>query len=274
MEDHRSDGAGGDQPAGEGPAPASGAPPPEPPWTEPGPPPGPNLAWETGAERPLVVPGAPGFVFAPMLARITGFVLDSLVLFVIELLTFAVVTAIIGSPEATSALFDPLAIVDPAVIIASSLIGVLVSWLYFVGSWRSSQRATPGQRLVKIQVGRAFDGRTLTIEQGTSRWFAMAFPFQAFSAIPAISEAATALIFLWYLILVFATAVSGTRQGPHDRFARSAVVQRAGLGQSGLVLGCIVVIALVAFAIIASLVALVALGPQLEQILREVGESI
>lgn len=224
-------------------------------------PPSPTVAWEQGAGRSLEVPGAPGFVFASMLARFVAYVIDGLIVVLLYLIPLVALEAVM-SGESNLKLF------------LTAIVSTVVSFAYYIGSWRSGRRATLGQRLVKIQVGNAFDGRTLTFEQATSRWFALAFPFQAIAVIPALAQPVSGLLLLWAVVLLFATAVSATRQGPHDRFARSAVVQRAGAGSSGLVLGCLLVIVIIAALAAASIAALYLLGDQMEEILRQIGESV
>ncbi len=223
--------------------------------------PSPTVNWEQGAARSIEVPGAPGFVFAPILTRIAAYLIDGVGVVLVSLVPLIVLeTALPGESDLK--------------LIATAIAVVAVTWAYFVLSWRSSARATPGQRILKIQVGNAFDGRTLTLEQATSRWFALAFPFNALTVIPVLANAASGLLILWDLVLLIGTAMSATRQGPHDRFARSAVVQRAGEGMSGVAIGCILVVGLLVLLGLATIVLLIFLGAQLEELLREVGDSI
>jgi phosphohistidine swiveling domain-containing protein len=64
------------------------------------------------------------------------------------------------------------------------------------------------------------------------------------------------------------------RQGIHDQAAGSLVVQRAGVTSNAAVVGCLLVVALFILLPIISIIALIALGSQVEDILREVGQSI
>ena len=47
---------------------------------------------------------------------------------------------------------------------------------------------------------------------------------------------------MWYIVLLLTTIGSDTKQGLHDQAARTAVVQPAGLGRSGLVTACLVIV--------------------------------
>lgn len=219
----------------------------------------PVSAWEHGDARvERGVPGAPGWVYAGVGGRIAAWLLDGFFFTI-----FAVVLLI------------PFAAILPtgsdAYTFASAVVIIVGSWAYFVLSWRSRGRATPGQRIMRLQVGNAASGRTLTVEQGTSRWFALGSPFLAFALIPAVAGLASIALLVWELVLLVTTAQSPTRQGLHDRFARSAVVEPKGASRSAAI-GCLI---LLLFGLpIAIIVSLIFLGSQLEEVLRAIGESV
>ena len=222
---------------------------------------GPTVGWEQGASRAIDVPGAPGFVFASMLSRFVGYVIDGLIVAILTVIPLVILETLMPG-------------VSDLKLLITAVVSMALGFAYYVLSWTSARRATIGQRLVKIQVGNAFNGRTLTHEQAASRWLALGFPAQAFGFIPAVAGLASSALLLWYIILLIATATNTMRQGPHDRFARSAVVQRTGESVSGLVLGCVLVVVILGAVVIASIVALILLGSQVQDILSTVGQEV
>ena len=167
---------------------------------------------------------------------------------------------------------------QPATAVASPLfyaINAAIGAVYFILSWSGGRRATLGQRLLKIQVGNAFDGKALTTNQAVKRWIGLGAFLGLFSIIPsaAVVGAANLVQFIWVIVLLISTATSSTKQGLHDRFANSAVVRPSGAG-SGVAMACLVlVIALLVISLL-SIVALIFLGGQVSAILSEVGNSV
>jgi uncharacterized RDD family membrane protein YckC len=160
-----------------------------------------------------------------------------------------------------------------AVGLIGAIISLGVSFLYFVASWTSSGRATPGMRLFNLQVGAALDGRTLSLGQAAIRWAALGSWTQALALLPGVGGMLGMLGLLWAVILLLTTVASPTRQGLHDRIAGSAIVQP--IGREGPVFACLILMVLLLVVLpIIGLVGLLAVGTQLTTILSEVGTSI
>jgi uncharacterized RDD family membrane protein YckC len=225
--------------------------------------PGPEVAW-AAPPSPREVPGAPGLVFAGVGTRFVAFFMDSILLAIPAI----VVSSIQPVPEAAT--FDEVFYADPVTTILLTGLG----FVYFVGFWTSGGRATPGMRMMKLQVGSAFEGRTLTLTQAVTRWALLGQPLALVSLFPPIAVVASLLSLVWTIILLVSTAASPTKQGIHDRVAGSAVVQPAGAGASGAALACLVIAVILLGLAVVSVVALVLLGGQVSSILSEVGESI
>jgi uncharacterized RDD family membrane protein YckC len=51
-----------------------------------------------------------------------------------------------------------------------TILSVVIGGVYFIASWSGGRRATLGQRIFQIQVGNAFDGRPLRLDQAVRRW--------------------------------------------------------------------------------------------------------
>jgi uncharacterized RDD family membrane protein YckC len=263
--------------------PPEGTDPPEPPATEPEPEPKstiisadpvlsadtpglpePEVAWGAPPPSQVEVPGAPGLVFAGVATRFVAYLVDSILIGI----PAAIIAGLLAPPAATS--LDQSFTSDPLTVV----IYAALSLVYFVGLWMSGRKATLGMRMMKLQVGSAFAGNTLTIGQAATRWALLGYPLGLLTAIPAISGLAGLVQLVWVLILLVSTAASPTKQGIHDRFANSAVVQPAGAGTSGAATACLVIAIILAGLALLSIVALIFLSGQIEQILSEVGNSI
>jgi uncharacterized RDD family membrane protein YckC len=205
----------------------------------------------------LEVPGVPGLRFAGTLHRLLAYFVDSILIGI----GATILAGIAGSAAGGSSI--------TGVITAIVYLGA--EFLYFVGFWTGSSRATLGMRLMKLQIGNAFDGRTLTMNQAVIRWVALGLPFQAASFIPQLAIVA-GLAGLWTLVLLISTAVSPTRQGVHDRIANSAIVQP--IGASTPAVACLVLVLLLLVLPFLAIIALIFLGAQVSSILSGVGTSV
>lgn len=161
-----------------------------------------------------------------------------------------------------------------AVTAVVAVIGLVLNVAYFVLQWTSGARATLGMRLMHLQVAGASDGRTLTRQEGLRRWLAMGSWVSVFSVIPVVGSLASLGLFVWEIVLLVSTASSPVRQGIHDRFAGSAVIQPVGTSNSGCVVAFVVVVGIIAVISLLSIVALIFLGGQVSSILSNVGRSI
>ena len=200
----------------------------EPPAMEPSPAmtPPPASSWEAApGPAPVPVPGAAGFVYADVPNRFFALVIDGVILVIIAILigivlaTIGVATGSIGTTGTAS--FDPVASIVYAVIVAAIYAG------YFIWSW-TTNRATFGMRALGMQVGNAFDGKTLTTNQALRRGVALWGPgwlAQFFGGIAVIGPLLSILALLWGLYLLYSTATSPTKQGFHDKFANTVVVK-------------------------------------------------
>jgi len=224
----------------------------------------PEVAWTPPSTQERGVPGAAGFVFADTSRRFVAWLLDNLLIGLVTVVIATVIAIVANVDVSASTTFYAI----------FSVISVGLSLLYFVLFWTGSRRATPGMAALQLQVGTAFEGRPLEMGPALIRWALLGYPLSLVSLIPAIAGLVSGLGFIWYIALLVSTIASDTKQGLHDRAASSAVVQPAGLGRSGVLTACLViVVALVALWLI-SIVALIFLGGQMEDILEEVGRSI
>lgn len=255
------------EPSPVAPAPPPVAPPPVAPPPAPGPAPG--VGWATPAVARQEV--APGLVLSDTASRFVAYLIDGLLISILV----AILAELFGWGARQVPFADGAGTFDQAIDVSLeyTIASVVVGGLYYIASWSGGRRATLGQRLFRIQVGNAFDGKPLRLDQAVRRWLAFGDFAQVFGIVPAISLAISGLVLLWNVVLLITTATSPTKQGLHDRFANSAVVRPANAGNA-LAYGCLaIVVALLVVAIVA-IVGLIFLGGQVSSILSEVGESI
>jgi uncharacterized RDD family membrane protein YckC len=179
----------------------------------------PVSGWQ--APPPAQVPGAAGFVYADVPNRLIAWIIDVIIIGLIYLVV-GIVLAIVGlSAGITSGAVNYAATIVFGVVLTVIAIG------YFIWAW-TSMRATIGMRALGMQVGNAFDGKTLTMDQAVRRAAALWGPGLAssiFGNIPLIGPLISLLAFLWVIYLLYTTATSPTKQGFHDKFANSVVVK-------------------------------------------------
>jgi uncharacterized RDD family membrane protein YckC len=184
----------------------------------PGPPPA--VMWgDPGVPQKRRVPGVPGLIFAGVIPRSVAWFVDLFLIAILSLVILTMLIAIIvGSPQQSDTALSVIAWIGIAVI----------AGVYFIGFWTGPRRATPGMRLLKLQVGFVATGQPLTTRQAVLRVAALGIPVWPLVAIPVISVVSGVALTVWPIILLVSTAVSARRRGLHDRVAWSAVVMPGG----------------------------------------------
>ena len=216
---------------------------------------------------PAAAEVAPGLAYADTVSRAVAYIIDLIIL--------GVVNAIIGAifyPSTTTFtdVNELMAMTNPV----GSIVTVVIDMLYFVAFWTGGRRSTIGQRIFNIQVGNAFDGRALSLEQAVRRWLGLGSWIAVLAVIPGAFPWPSLIVLLWGIVLLITTATSPTKQGLHDRFANTALVRPSGQGTSGLATACLVVVVILGALVLISIVGLIFLGGQMSTILSEIGESI
>jgi uncharacterized RDD family membrane protein YckC len=188
--------------------------------------------WEAMADEPMSTPGAsppasspgiPGFVYADVPNRFIALIIDAIVMFLI-LIVIGIILAAVGFNAGVLA--TGTNIVSGIVYAALSLV---VTGGYFIYTW-TSMRASVGMRVLGMQVGNAFDGKTLTMEQAMKRFIALWGPSTlsgALNSVSGIGQLISLAVLLYLVYLLYTTAKSPTKQGFHDIFANTVVVKAA-----------------------------------------------
>jgi hypothetical protein len=129
-------------------------------------------------------------------------------------------------------------------------------------------------RLLNLQVANAADGATLTTGQAVRRWIGLGQWLGLLGYVPVLGAFSGLVQLIWYLVLLGTTVSSPTKQGVHDRFAGSVVVQPRGGSSNGLIVGCLLIIGFLVILPLIAIVALIFLGSQVSGILEDVANSV
>jgi uncharacterized RDD family membrane protein YckC len=189
----------------------------------------PNASGSSLLQGTPPVPGPMGLIYGDVLNRSIAYIIDAIIIGIITAILSAVVGAIFGpviSFDSLNSLFNG-GNVNWLVVILDFAIGLAVSVAYFVYLW-TSQRATLGMRVMSLQVGNETNGATLGRDQALMRWallFGPAALSQAFWPVPLLGMILGLASFVWFLVLLFTTWSSPTKQGIHDRTAHTMVVK-------------------------------------------------
>ena len=198
--------------------------------TEPGtpetPPDQPASAWQAPpAATP--VPGTAGFVYADVPNRVIALIIDGIILAIITFIVTAVLYGIVGAPVSVNLNTGNLFEVNYVSTLLGAILSLAIGAAYWIYSW-TAMRASPGQKMLGMQVGNSPDGATLTQEQAIRRWAVLFAPF-SLSAVVYVLPTLGALLglatFIYAIYLLYTTAQSPTKQGFHDKFANTVVVK-------------------------------------------------
>ncbi len=247
--------SGGTTPAGTSPADAAAA----------GAAGGAVAGWEA-PDAGLPPSGVAGYRIAGVGSRVVAWFLDNTLVAFFSVVVSAIVFAIVGS-----------AFVDDAFATSamSAIIFTGIEFLYFVGFWTGGSGATPGMRLLKLRVVAAAGEGSLDIGPAVIRWLAFGAPLVVLSLIEPTSTIASYALLIWLVALLVTTGMSPTRQGLHDRWAGSSVVQPFDAKANTALIGCLVLaLIVIGLFILLPIVGLIFLGGQIEEILSSVGQSI
>lgn len=222
---------------------------------------GPVVPWSAPAAvaATAVGPAADGVVIARVFPRIVAYFVDVLILGAVGL-AVSVPLGLYGPDR------------DPTVAFVVGAILVLVDLLYFVGLWTSGLQATLGMRLLRLRVLNAATAGSLPVNDALLRWIGLTGAIGILGLVPGIDTYIGLIGLVWLLVLLITTGSDNLRQGLHDKWARSVVVQPAP-GGSGLALATCLVLILV-FGILLPVAGIALYGDRLREILVEIGNSV
>lgn len=229
---------GAPEPGGMPPAPPPMAPPPpswqstpQPPMPPAGGPPpaaSPQMAQMNALAGQLMdrtpVAGPAGYYYADVPNRAIAFIIDYIIFFIVLAIVGTVTVGILGDKVGGFS-FQSTSSVLVQQILTYGLIGA-----YFIYTW-TKLRGTLGMRLLGMQIGHESDGRTLDMNQALIRYALLFGPGFVAGLVSSFALGlgliASLVSFVWFIALVVTTAQSPTKQGLHDRYAKTMVVKAA-----------------------------------------------
>jgi uncharacterized RDD family membrane protein YckC len=227
--------------------------------------PAPPVRWQAPPAI-VAVPDAPGLVFADIPARIVAYVID---VAIVGIVGAAVVIALGYGEQVETRTSTYVWVSGWTANIAFALLGAL----YFAFFWTRGRRATIGQRAFDIQVGNAFDGRPLTLDQAMRRWLGYGNFLGLLAVVPNLGGLAAVAQAAWMVVMLASVARHPMKQGLHDRFANSALVRPAGR-TGGAATTCLVLVIVVGLLFVGAIAALIYLGSQIDPFAPSQGTPI
>ena len=186
-------------------------------------------AWTNNITARETMAGPGGVALASMPERIIGYIIDAII---IGLIGF-VINFILGSfltETRTDFVFGiPVVVRGPSMIanVLGVLISVAISAGYFIYMWTRMGGSTIGMRLFKLSVRDEATGGQISQQQAINRWMAIGLPGALSLAyvLPLIGFIVAIGVLVYYIYLLVSTAQSPTRQGFHDKFAKTVVAK-------------------------------------------------
>lgn len=194
--------------------------------------------WTRSLTSTAAQPGPAGLVLADVPNRVIALVLDVIVLAIVGLVLALVIGGLFGGLTSAGASaggsFDGSGgDLNVAAFLVVAVAQLAVSFGYFGYCW-VMLRATPGMKLLSLQVGDQADGRPVAWDQALLRWFLLGIPAALVTfaiVVPSLLGLVLGIIgFLWLVGLLYTMARSTAVQGLHDRRARTIVVRAARRG--------------------------------------------
>ncbi len=192
-------------------------------------PPPPPPSWMANLTSTAPVAGPAGFVYADVPNRIFAYIIDMIVLGVIGFLVAMLAGGLFGGITTQVTSTNGLEVsVNYGAFLAVAVINLIIGALYFIWMW-SAQRGTVGMKVLGLQIGEESSGRSITMNQGFTRWLIIGIP-SILAQFTGYLSAGLGFILgliglIWLLALLWSIAQSPTKQGYHDRYAHTIMVK-------------------------------------------------
>lgn len=176
---------------------------------------------------PTIATPPPAFVYGDVTSRVIAIIVDGILIGIVSGVLQVVAGLVFGPAVRLSPTEGIVGDVNYATVLIGAVIGLALSFAYFFFLW-TTQRATLGMRVLALEVGNEADGASITANQATTRWIALFGPFalsQALWPVPVFGQIVGLASVAWAVVLLVTTAQSPTKQGLHDRAARTMVVK-------------------------------------------------
>lgn len=185
-------------------------------------------SWQQNLTSTAPVAGPAGLFYADVPNRIIAYIIDIIILALIGFVVSLIVEGIFGGISTARTLDSAGGDLNLGAFVVVSVAQLAISFGYFGYFW-SVQRATPGMRLLGLQIGAESDGHSIDWSQAFIRWLIIGIP-SILATFASYTSAGLGLILslvglLWLIVLLYTIAQSPTKQGLHDRYAHTIMVK-------------------------------------------------
>jgi RDD family len=174
-----------------------------------------------------------GEPLASVSRRSLAWIADVVLVTVLIFVSVGIVDAAFGPTVRThpeAAALEDVMTADVGRVVLNALLATALSAGYFVVPW-AFLGGSPAQLALRMRVRGRPNGETLPLGRALARWILLFPPFATISALTAGMPLFAAVVWgtavVWYVVLLLTTARSETKQGLHDRIARSVVRKRS-----------------------------------------------
>ncbi len=191
--------------------------------------------WAQSLTSTAAVPGPSGFTLADIPNRIIALVLDVILLAVVGLFLALVLGGLFGGltsggSSAGGSLEAAGGDLNTAAFLVVAIGQLAVSFGYFAYGW-VMLRGTAGMKMLGLRIGDQDDGHGISWDQALVRWLLLGIP-ATLATFAVIVPSLVGLVFglvgcLWLVLLLVTMAQSLSKQGLHDRRARTILVRTA-----------------------------------------------
>lgn len=202
--------------------------PPPPPGPGPAAPPPSMPAWTASLTSTAPTPGPAGLFYADVPNRVFAIIIDAILVGIVSFIVTSFLPAA-SQINLNATGFGDLVTINPVGTLLRAAVSLVISGAYFVYMW-TKMRGTLGMMVIGLQLGNESDGTNITLNQAITRWALLFGPSsiaQAAGAAPGIGGLIGLAAFVWVIALLVTTAQSPTKQGLHDRYAKTIMVKAA-----------------------------------------------
>ena len=171
--------------------------------------------------------------FADAPGRLVAYLVDAVFLSCLSFVGAVVISLLFGPAVTIDLGGDPQVVVDRGLALANAALGTVISVVYFVGCWRAFGGSL-GQRLLRLRIEGSGTAERVPVKRWLIRWAFIGLPIAIEGFLtPFVAGSVIVLVVLagviWYAFLTASIARSATKQGWHDRVARTVVIRMVRL---------------------------------------------
>jgi hypothetical protein len=186
--------------------------------------------WTQSLTSTAPLPGPAGLLIADVPNRIIALILDVILLAIVGLLLALLIGGAFGGLETGRSLDSAGGGLNIGAFLVVGVAQLAISFGFFGYSW-VVLRATPGMKMLRLQIGDQVDGHSISWNQALLRWLLLGiaatlvtYPVYVPSAIGLLLGV---VALAWLVVLLYSIGQSPAKQGFHDRHARTILIRAA-----------------------------------------------